>query len=77
MDQKELCRRFCENIKQVQLVKFKEAGFSEEEANDLWSRYKGDYLMSWREYITLGLVSLPKGLNKVLPGVINEVIRRG
>ncbi len=76
VDQKELCIKFCENIKQVQVVRFKEVGFTEDEANDLWSRYCGDYLMAWREYVANGLVSLPKGLTKVLPDVVNEVIGR-
>jgi hypothetical protein len=74
MNQEELCRIFCGKIKRVQLVRLKKSGFTSEEANDIWFKYRREYLRSWREFVDFKLISLPKGLKKVLFKSMNNFI---
>jgi hypothetical protein len=74
MNQIDLSRQVCENIKQAQLVRLQEGGYSKKEANVIWFRFRRDYLKNWREFVELGLVSLPKDLKRVSTDVINEMI---
>jgi len=70
----ELCRQAYESIKQAQLKRLREAGWSEEEAKGVWFKYRYNYLMNWKEFVDFGLVSLPEGLNKLILRVVNKLI---
>jgi len=67
-----LCNKFCDDIKEVQTHRLVEAGYSTWEADKEWFGRRDEYLKHWREYIAGGLVSLPKGLDRLLHRDINN-----